>query len=133
MQGRPQDLHSHMPWIAKTWIAKIQALLFAEPHEDDRGTDRSAYERFALPYTFKPRLSLVEAVIAVFVALLRIFLGCLLFAVWGTYTFLACSKMQSTFGRVAVLLPMVLLFLFSMTLLMIGISALARIVSPRHA
>jgi hypothetical protein len=128
VQDQSQELQTDMPWLAK-----LHELLFPAPLEEDLRTDRSAYERFALPYTFKPRLSVAEAILAVFVALLRIFLGCLLFAVWGTYTFLACSKMQSSLGRTAVLLPMILLFLLSLALLMIGISALARVVSPRHA
>ena len=43
--------------------------------------DRPGYERFAIPYSFKPRLSLVEALVASLGAFLRIFLGSLLFAV----------------------------------------------------
>ena len=92
--------------------------------------DGNLYERFAIPHTFKPQLSFAEALIGTAGAFLRIFLGSLLFAVWGAYSLEAWCAIQSLFWRVGALLPLFLLFLCSFTLLMLGISAFVRTVSP---
>lgn len=107
--------------------------LVAFPVESN-GVDpaRSSYERFAIPYSFKPRLSIREAVVAAGGALLRIFFGSLLFAVWGTYSFLAWSTIRNVFLRGVVLTILVVLFAVSMALLMLAISALVRIVWPHR-
>jgi hypothetical protein len=89
---------------------------------------RSSYERFAIPYTFKPRLSVRQAVIAAGGALLRIVLGSLLFAIWGTYSFLTWSTVPNLFLRFTLLLVMLALFAFLMALLLVGVSALLRLV-----
>ena len=91
---------------------------------DDPG--RSSYERFAIPYTFKPQLSLADAAISAAGAFLRIFLGSILFAVWGTYTFYEWNSIRNVFVRGAILLALLLLFAVSFTLLMLAISALVR-------
>jgi hypothetical protein len=99
--------------------------------EENETLERSSYERFAIPYTFKPRLSILEAVCAAAVAFLRIFLGSLLFAVWGVYTLLVGSAIHSLPWRIAAVAPGAL-FLVSFALLMWGISALLRKLSlPR--
>jgi hypothetical protein len=114
-------------------LDKMLDLLVQAPDPVPHGVDRSAYERFALPHAFKPRLSFLEACMAVFAAISKIFLGSLLFAVWGTYSLLAWSTIHSPFLRVIVLLPLLLLFLFSFALVMIGISAAHRSVSHKRA
>jgi hypothetical protein len=93
---------------------------------------RSSYERFAIPYSFKPRLSFVEAVVAASGALLRIFLGSLLFAVWGTYTLLAWNAVRNVFARGIVLVVLVTLFAVSMAAVILAISALVRMVWPHR-
>jgi hypothetical protein len=95
--------------------------------------DRSEFERFALPHDFKPRLSFGEAVIAVACTITRIFLGSLLFAVWGTYSFMAWSTIRNLLLRAMVLLPLLLLFFLFFALLMIAISAVQRVISHHHA
>lgn len=98
----------------------------------DRGGEEEApskHERFAIPFTFKPQLSFLEAVIATAGALLRIFLGSLLFAVWGTYSLVAWTRIHNLFLRVGVQLPLIFLFLLSFSLLMFAITALVRITS----
>jgi hypothetical protein len=113
-------------------LAKLLDLLFASSGSvNDK--DRSEFERFALPHDFKPRLSFGEALIAVVATLTRIFLGSLLFAVWGTYSFLAWSTIHNVFLRVMVLLPLLLLFLLFFALLMIAISAVQRVIHHHHA
>jgi hypothetical protein len=97
------------------------------------GKDRSQFERLVLPHDFKPRLSFGEAVIAVASTISRIFLGSLLFAVWGTYSFMAWTTIQNLFLRVLVLLPLLLLFFLFFALLMIAISAVERVISQHHA
>jgi hypothetical protein len=97
------------------------------------GKDRSEFERFALPHDFKPRLSFGEAVIAVASTLTRIFLGSLLFAVCGTYSFLTWRTIHSLSLRVMILLSLLLLFFLFFALLMIAISAVKRVISQHHA
>jgi hypothetical protein len=93
--------------------------------------DRSPYERFAIPYSFKPQLTIWQAIIAASGALLRIILGSVLFAVWGAYSLLAWSSISNVFLRSALLLLMLLLFAILMTALMIGVSSLVKIAWPR--
>ena len=52
----------------------------------DPGETGSAFDRLAVPHTFQPRMSLAAATFAAVVALVRIFLGSMLFAVWGGCT-----------------------------------------------
>lgn|SRR5215472_1022419 len=118
--------------VKSAWIARARALFFRMADSGDPGVDRSAYERFAIPYTFKPQLSFVEALVAVATSLLRIFLGSLLFAIWGTYSLLAWTAVRNYFWRAAALLPLFVLFLLSFAMLMLAISALARTFSPRR-
>ena len=115
-----------------SWFARARALLFPPAGLDGRVADRSIYERFAIPYTFKPRLSLAEACVAATTAFLRIFLGCLLFAVCGTYALFAWSTIHSLFLRLAAVLAMTFVFLVLFTILMLAASAVTRIVSTRR-
>ena len=107
-------------------LAKLRAALFPAVERDDRSAKRRAYERFAIPYTFKPQMSFPEAVIAALGAFLRILLGSLLFAFWGAYSLSLGSAIRNVFWRVAVLLPMFLLFLGLFALLMLAIGSLVR-------
>jgi hypothetical protein len=59
-------------------------------------------------------------------AFLRIFLGSLLFAFWGTYSLLTWMAIRSTFGRILVVFPLLLAFFLLFALLMLAIAALAR-------
>jgi hypothetical protein len=88
--------------------------------------ESSEYERLALPYVFRPQMSVVDALVGVATAFTRIFLGSLLFAVWGTYTLIAWSSIRNHFWRTAAMLSLVVLFVLLFGLLMLGISALAR-------
>lgn len=112
-----------------SWFAKARALLFPPADLDGRVADRSIYERFAIPYTFKPRLSLAEACVAATTAFLRIFLGCLLFAVCGTYALLAWGTIHNLFLRLTAVLALTLVFLVLFTFLMLAASTVTRIVS----
>jgi hypothetical protein len=115
--------------VEKAWIAKVRVLFFPLAARGDGGEDRSKYERLAIPFTFKPQLSFLEALVATFGALLRVFLGSLLFAVWGTYSLVAWTTIRNQFWRVGVQLPLFLLFLLIFALLMLAIAALVRTVS----
>jgi hypothetical protein len=108
------------------------ASLVAFPVEG-KGEDatRSSYERFAIPYSFKPHLSLAEAIIAAGGAFLRILLGSILFGIWGTYTILAFNAVRNVFLRVLVLLALLALFAVLLALLMMAITALVRMVWPQ--
>ncbi len=81
---------------------------------------------FALPYSFKPQLTLFEAALAACMAFVRIFLGCLLFAVWGSYTLAAWSRLRGEWWRIPAILILFGVFAISFVCLMLSISALAR-------
>ncbi len=115
-----------------SWVARARTLLFPPTEPIDGATDRSAYERFAIPFTFKPQLSLLEAFIAASTTFVRIFLGCLLFAVWGSYTLWAWTTIQSLFLRVAAVLAMVLLFVVLCLVCLLATAKVARIFTPRQ-
>ena len=113
-------------------LAKLGDLLALPPEPESADPSRSAYERFAIPYSFKPRLSLAEAAFAAGGAALRIFLGSLLFAVWGTYSFLACRAVPNIFLRSIVALFLLVLFVVLLAALMLAISGLGRMIWPRR-
>lgn len=126
--------HSQAPIDAlKAFLFEKIRELFVSP-EDLSALDpeRSEYERFAIPYSFKPQLSFAQALVAAGGAFLRILLGSLLFAVWGTYTFLAWSTVRNVFQRIVVLLALFLLFVASAALLLLAISALVRSLWPNR-
>jgi hypothetical protein len=111
------------------WVARTRALLFplAERLEE------TGPARLAIPHTFKPRLTFREAVVAVAGAFLRIFFGSLLFAVWGAYSLAAWTAIRSYIWRLAVLLPLLVIFLLSFALLLVTVSALVRALLPKRA
>lgn len=88
-----------------------------------RAEDRSPYERFAIPFTFKPQLGLDEALIAAGAAFLRILFGSVLFAVWGVYSVLAWTSIRSLVWRAGALLLLFIVFLLAVALLMAAIAA----------
>jgi hypothetical protein len=90
---------------------------------------RPEHERLAIPFTFKPQLSFPEALVATAGALLRILLGSLLFAVWGTFSLVSWAAIRNPFWRIGVQLPLFLLFLLSLSLLMLAIAALVRTIA----
>jgi len=113
-------------------LAKLSGLLVPSSGHGDQDPERSAYERFAIPYSFKPQLSFIEAVIAAGGALLRILLGSLLFALWGVYSLLAWSTIRNVFWRGAALLVLLSLFAVSLTLLMLAVSAVVGMLWPQR-
>jgi len=113
------------------FLGRLRDRLFPPVAEPPEAAERSVYERFAIPYSFKPQLSVTEAVVAATAAFFRIFLGSLLFAFWGAYSLSAVLSIRSWFLRVVVTVPLIALFLALLTLLMLGISTLARRVRYR--
>jgi hypothetical protein len=112
--------------------AKLRELFVLDQNlvgQDDPA--HSSYQRLAIPHTFKPQLSLAEAAISAAGAFLRILLGSILFAVWGTYSFYAWSTIRNLFLRGSVVLGLFLLFAVSFAFLMLLISALVRKCLPR--
>lgn len=84
------------------------------------------YQRFAVPYVFRPHLSLTEAIVAAGFAFMRIVFGSLLFALCGTGMLLAWNQIPGPFWRVAAEVPLFVLFLCLFASLMLAISVLAR-------
>jgi hypothetical protein len=93
------------------------------PGEPDQ--ERSEYERFAIPYSFKPRMSVRQAAEASLIAFLRIFLGSLLFALWGSPTLALLSRIPNWPLRIVVFTPLLVLFAICFALLMRSISRIA--------
>jgi hypothetical protein len=111
-------------------LGKLWSQLFPPDPAFRDAPDRSIYERFAIPFAFKPRLSVLEATVAAIATFFRIVLGCLLFAIWGTYTLLVWFDIPNLFWRVAILLPLLAVFLLALALLMLAITALAKVFIP---
>lgn len=86
----------------------------------------TAPERLPLPHTFKPQLTLAEALRALASLFLRILLGALLFAVWGACSLAVWSGVHSWFLRFAMLGTMVLAFVPTFAILMLVLRALFR-------
>jgi hypothetical protein len=118
----------------KTSLLAIVRALLVPPGEDLQGRDpeRSVYERFAIPHTFKPQLSPLEALVSVLGAFLRILLGSILFGFSGAYTILAWNSIPNVFLRVLVVLVLILIFIVSFVFLMLAISALVRMLWPKR-
>jgi hypothetical protein len=89
-------------------------------------------EAFGVPHTFTPSLSIAEALFAVVIALGRIFVGSLNFALWGVAAWIIFDSIHNPILRVVALLPIALLFVGSMAALMIGISSLVNWVHRKH-
>jgi hypothetical protein len=108
-------------------------LWFAEPlHHSESSGHRTLAERFAVPHSFPPNLSLPEALVRVGGALARILSGSLLFAVWGVLSARAWAAMPNQFWRAASILPLAFLFLMPFAALMAGIAAMVRAASPKR-
>jgi hypothetical protein len=114
-------------------LRAIVRALSASPAEDLEGRDpeRSVYERFAIPHTFKPQLSPIEASISIAAAFLRILFGSILFGFSGGYAIVAWNSIRNPFWRVAAVLALTCVFLISFAFLMLAISALVRMLWPK--
>ena len=84
----------------------------------------SVGETLGLPYTFNPGLSLGEAILAVIVAFTRIFLGSVLFSLWGVAAWMIYAAIGNPILGVLAVLPIIALFAISMAALMLAISNL---------
>ena len=103
---------------------ELRELLSLEPAELPSGT--SPFERFRVPYQYQPQTTVAGAGYFALVALVRIFLGSLLFAVWGATIWMVCATYSNTIVRVALVIPLLAGLAITMALLMIGISVCAR-------
>jgi hypothetical protein len=98
------------------------------------GTEvQSGIQRLAIPHTFNDGLGFREAAIAVTEALFRIFLSCLLFAVWGVFALSCWNALGGSVWRWVIPLPLVVLLLFSFLASMLAISAVSKFVKRRVA
>jgi hypothetical protein len=113
-------------------LQKIKSL-FRLAFESSSRTTTPGIQRLAIPHTFNEGLSLPEAVIATIQGFLRIFLSCLLFALWGTLALWLWSAIGDHFWRWLVPVPLLALFLSSFLAVMIAISAVARAVTPKRS
>lgn len=113
------------------FVEKLGEKLCFPVERDGLDPQRSSFERFAIPYSFKPHLTVNEAIVAAGGALLRIVLGSILFGVWGAYTLVAWNVTHNPFLRGAAMLGLLLLFAVALTSLMLAISAVVRMLWPQ--
>jgi hypothetical protein len=95
------------------------------PFGGARLAPRSVGEALAIPHMFNPSLTFFGALIAVVSALTRIFLGCMLFAMWGVGALAAWSRIHNHFLGALAMIPLFALFLALFASLMIAISTVA--------
>ena len=88
---------------------------------------REAPERLPLPHSFKPRLTVAEAAVAVAGTTLRILTGSLLFAVWGACSVAVWQSPHGLGPRCACLGLMFAAFLVAFAVVMLVIRALFRV------
>lgn len=113
-----------------SWRSIITLVTHASADPDaEAAAEDQGYERFAIPYKFQPRLRVSDAVLFALRALLRIFLGSILFGAWGSYSLLAWSSIHNPYLLAAAMVPMFALFLAMLAGMMIVTSRL----SPRRA
>lgn len=111
-------------------LRRLLALLIPGDPQYPEIADRSAYERFAIPFIFKPRLSILEATVSAVAMFFRIVAGCVLFAIWGTYTLLVWFDVENLLWRFAILLALLAVFVLSLALMIFVTTALARVFIP---
>lgn len=92
----------------------------------------SVYERFAIPYTFKPQMGLLEAILSALAAFLRICCGCLWFAVWGAYTYWICAAIPVLLFRPFAFVVLLAVFLLGFGFMMQAVSALLHRLWPNR-
>jgi hypothetical protein len=114
-------------------MSRIKSLVQLAFDTSIRPEARTGTQRLAIPHTFNEALAVPDAIFAVIQAMVRIFLGCLLFAMWGTLAMWLWSEIASVFLRFLVLVPVLVLFLFSFLALMAGISTMTKAVSLRRS
>jgi hypothetical protein len=90
----------------------------------------SVGEPFAVAHTFNPHFTFSGALIALVSSVSRIFLGSLLFAVWGVGSLMALSRIHNYFWTAVAVVPLILLFLALFAALMIAISTVVGWISP---
>jgi hypothetical protein len=114
-------------------VPKIRSLLLLAFDGATTPEVRTGVQRLPIPHTFNDGLTVPGAVLAVAQAFLRILLGCLLFAMWGTLAMWLWGAIPNVVWRVLVLVPVLILFLCSFLALMIGISAATKAFSPKRS
>jgi hypothetical protein len=83
----------------------------------------NAGQTFGVPYTFAPNLTIAEALVAVVVAVGRIFVGSINFAAWGVTAWITYGAIHNPILRILAVLPIAILFVASTAAFMIGITA----------
>ena len=102
-----------------------------EPTDSLSEGRKPTYERLPLPHVFSPNLSVGEAAWAAMGAFTRIFLGSVLFAFWGVSSALVWNSMENHFWRAVITVPLALVLLVSMSGLMLAITAIGNLITPR--
>ena len=68
----------------------------------------AVFSPLAVPHQFNPTLGFIGGLVAVAATFARILTVCVVFAVWGTLSLLAWSRIGSQFWRMCAVLPVML-------------------------
>jgi ABC-type dipeptide/oligopeptide/nickel transport system permease subunit len=90
---------------------------------------RSPLEQFAPPYTFAPRMTLYGAFVAVSAALIQIFLGSLIGALWGVRIWLELVSKHSVVWKSFATLGLAICLAVSLGALIWAVRTVARKIS----
>ncbi len=82
--------------------------------------------RMPVPFTSPPQLTLPQAILVTLVTFVRIVLGSMLFATWGTSSLHAWSTLHNIFARIAAVSLMLLLSAAAFFLLLKGTGRMMR-------
>jgi hypothetical protein len=120
-------------WDKPLNLRNLEALLFPDSAALPSDAGKAVHQYFKLPHIFQPALTLNQALIATLRTLLRIFLGSILFGIWGAYSMLVWTSIPNLFWRVAAMIPMLALFLVLLGGLMIATTLVLRPLTRRPA
>jgi hypothetical protein len=112
-------------------INSIWRLAFGEHDGSERFARPPGIQRLAVPHQFNEGLGVRDAAIAAAQACLRIFLTCLLFALWGVFAIWLWPIIGAHFWRWPVMALVAALFLGSFLAAMVAISLAVKALAPR--
>jgi len=127
-----RENEKQQPAIWPTTLHNIKSFLLLAFDVSGGTPRRTVIQRLAIPHTFQEGLAFPQGAIAIAEAFLRILLGSLLFAFWGTFVWWTWSAIQNNFLRCLVAAFLAAIFLWLVFALMIAISFAARAVMPKR-
>jgi hypothetical protein len=110
----------------------ILARMFPEHAPNPAQLVPPVFSPLAVPYQFNPALGFIGGLVAVAATFARILTVCMVFAIWGTLSLLAWSRIGSQFWRMVALLPLMLALPAALIPPMLAIGAVEKWMRPRR-